>query len=121
MYAKFHHNIPLSSRDRAIFTFSELELGKASTDENAILQSLWIDHVNITVYAKESDISTLILNRYHSHVSSSCQSRFFQSKVQLQSWQLENGLLSEHESYTMDSSIAYLSVIVEITSFFYLH
>ena len=23
MYAKFHHNIPLSSRDRAIFTFSE--------------------------------------------------------------------------------------------------
>ena len=24
VYAKFHHNIPLSSRDRAIFTFSEL-------------------------------------------------------------------------------------------------
>ena len=23
LYAKFHHNIPLSSRDRAIFTFSE--------------------------------------------------------------------------------------------------
>ena len=23
VYAKFHHNIPLSSRDRAIFTFSE--------------------------------------------------------------------------------------------------
>ena len=24
VYAKFHHNIPLSSRDRAIFTFSEI-------------------------------------------------------------------------------------------------
>ena len=23
VYAKFHHNVPLSSRDRAIFTFSE--------------------------------------------------------------------------------------------------
>ena len=28
VYAKFHYNIPLSSRDKAIFTFSELELGK---------------------------------------------------------------------------------------------
>ena len=25
VYAKFHHNIPLSSRDRTIFTFSEFE------------------------------------------------------------------------------------------------
>ena len=34
VYAKFHHNIPLSSRDRAIFTFFQnLELGKTWTDE----------------------------------------------------------------------------------------
>ena len=33
LYAKFHHNIPLSSRDRAIFTSSELELSKTATDE----------------------------------------------------------------------------------------
>ena len=33
VYAKFHHNIPLSSREMAIFTFfPNLELGKASTD-----------------------------------------------------------------------------------------
>ena len=34
VYAKFHHSIPLSSRDRAIFTFffQNLELGKTSTD-----------------------------------------------------------------------------------------
>ena len=33
-YAKFHPNIPLSSRHRAIFTFFQnLEFGKTSTDE----------------------------------------------------------------------------------------
>ena len=33
VYAKVYQNIPLSSRDRAIFTFSEFALGKASTDD----------------------------------------------------------------------------------------
>ena len=46
MYAKFHHNIPLSSRDRAIFTFSEFD---ARQD---ISQSLGLDFVNINVYAE---------------------------------------------------------------------
>ena len=31
--AKVYQNIPLNLRDRAIFTFSELALGKASTDD----------------------------------------------------------------------------------------
>ena len=39
VYAKFHHNIPLRSRDRAIFTFSEFG-------------ALGLDLVNINVYAK---------------------------------------------------------------------
>ena len=40
MYAKFHHNIPLSSRDRAIFTFSEFGAWQ-NLDRHDILQSLW--------------------------------------------------------------------------------
>ena len=52
MYAKFHHNIPLSSRDRAILLFQNLELGKASTDKNVISQSRRLDLVNMTVYAR---------------------------------------------------------------------
>ena len=45
MYAKFHYNTPLSSRDRAIFTFSEF-------GAHAISQSLGLDLVNINIYAK---------------------------------------------------------------------
>ena len=33
VYATVYQNIPLSLRDRAIFTFSEFALGKASTDD----------------------------------------------------------------------------------------
>ena len=33
VYAKVYQNIPLSSRDRAIFTFSEFGARKASTDD----------------------------------------------------------------------------------------
>ena len=51
MYAKFHHNIPLSLRDRAIFTFSEFGARQNMTDENDITQSLGQDLVNINVYA----------------------------------------------------------------------
>ena len=32
VYAKVYQNIPLSSRDRAIFTFSDLNLGNASAN-----------------------------------------------------------------------------------------
>ena len=33
VYAEVYQIIPLSSRDKAIFTFSEFRLGKASTDD----------------------------------------------------------------------------------------
>ena len=49
MYAKFLHNIPFSSRDSAIITFSEL--GKASTNEKCFVQSLGQDFVSVNVYA----------------------------------------------------------------------
>ena len=51
MYAKFHHNIPLNSRDRPLSLFQNLELGKVST-KNVISQSLGLDLININVYAK---------------------------------------------------------------------
>ena len=41
VYAKFHHNIPLSSRDRDIVIFSEFELGKASTGEKCHFAISW--------------------------------------------------------------------------------
>ena len=53
VYAKFHLNIPLNSKDRAIFTFFQnLELGKASNDDKCNCQSLMLDLVNINVYAE---------------------------------------------------------------------
>ena len=58
MYAKFNHNIPLSSRDRAIFTLSEfgarqsLDQKKKKKKKNVSSQSLGLDLVNINVYAK---------------------------------------------------------------------
>ena len=48
VYAKFHHNIVHSSRDRAIFTFSEFG---ARLIKNVSSQSLGLDLVNINVYA----------------------------------------------------------------------
>ena len=53
MYAKFHHNILHSSRDRAIFTFSEFG-ARQSLDrkKNVRSQSLGLDLVKINVYAK---------------------------------------------------------------------
>ena len=47
-----YYNVLHSSTDRAIFTFQNLELGKASTDKNVISQSLGLDLFNINVYAK---------------------------------------------------------------------
>ena len=53
MYAKFHHNIFHSSRDRAIFTFSEFgALQSLDRQKNVSLQSLGLDLVNINAYAK---------------------------------------------------------------------
>ena len=49
VYAKFHHNIPLISRDRAIFTFSVF--GARQNLENDISQSLELDLDYINVYA----------------------------------------------------------------------
>ena len=50
MSAKFHHNIPLNSRDRATFTFPEL--AKPRPMKNDISQSLGLDLDNINVYAE---------------------------------------------------------------------
>ena len=42
VYAKFHHNIPLSSRDRAIFTFFQnLEFCKATTNKKCHFAISW--------------------------------------------------------------------------------
>ena len=49
VYAKVYQNIPLSSRDRAIFTFSEFE---PRLMINVILRFLELDLVNINVSAK---------------------------------------------------------------------
>ena len=53
VYAKFHHNIPFSSRDRVIFTFSEFG-ARQNLDrwKNDISQSLGLDLDNINVYAE---------------------------------------------------------------------
>ena len=50
VYAKFHHNILLSSRDRAIFKI--WSSAKLRPMKNVISQSLGLDLVNINVYAK---------------------------------------------------------------------
>ena len=50
VYAKFHPNIPLSSRDRAIFAF--WSLAKPRPTKNDISQSLGLDLVSINVYAE---------------------------------------------------------------------
>ena len=50
---KFHHNIPLSSRDRAIFQFFRIwSSAKPRPMKNVIPQSLGLDIVNSNVYAK---------------------------------------------------------------------
>ena len=52
VYAKFHHDIPLSSRDRAIFTFFRIwSSAKPRPTKNVISQSFGLDLVNINVYA----------------------------------------------------------------------
>ena len=54
MYAKFHHNIPLSSRDSAIITFSVFRTwssAKPRPMKNVISQSLGLDLININLYA----------------------------------------------------------------------
>ena len=53
MNAKFHHNIPLSSRDRAIFIFFRIwSSAKPRPMINVISQFLELDLVNINVSAK---------------------------------------------------------------------
>ena len=53
MYAKFHHNILHSSRDRAIFTFFRIwSSANPRPIKNVSSQSLGLDLVNINVYAK---------------------------------------------------------------------
>ena len=41
VYAKVYQNIPLSSRDRAIFTFSEFGARQSSTDDNCHFAIPW--------------------------------------------------------------------------------
>ena len=53
MYANFYHNILLSSRDRAIFTFFRIwSSAKPRLMKNFISQSLGLDLGNINAYAK---------------------------------------------------------------------
>ena len=53
VYAKVYQNIPLSSRDSAIFTFSEFwRSAKPRPMINVISQSLGLNVVNINAYAK---------------------------------------------------------------------
>ena len=53
VYAKFRLNIPLSSRDRAIFTFFTIwSSAKPRPTKNGISQSLGLDLDNINVYAE---------------------------------------------------------------------
>ena len=50
---KFHHNIPISSSDRVIFTFFRIwSSAKPRPMKNVISQSLGLDLANINVYAK---------------------------------------------------------------------
>ena len=53
VYAKFHHNIPLSSRDSAIITFffRICSSAKPRPMKNVISQSLGLNLVNIIFYA----------------------------------------------------------------------
>ena len=56
VYAKVYQNIPLSSRDRAIFTFFQnLALGKASTDDKCHFAIPWarsFQHQIVCKYSK---------------------------------------------------------------------
>ena len=53
MYAKFHHTTPLSSRDRAIFTFFRIwRSAKPRPMKNVISQYPGLDLANVNVYAK---------------------------------------------------------------------
>ena len=52
VYAQFHHNIPLSSRDSTIITFFRIwSSAKSRPMKNVILQSLGLDLVNMNVCA----------------------------------------------------------------------
>ena len=48
-FIKIFHSVP---EIEPFSLFQNLELGKASTDENVILQSVGLDLVNINIYAK---------------------------------------------------------------------
>ena len=53
VYAKVYQNIPLNSRDRAIFNFFRIwHSAKPRTLINVISQSLGLDVVNINAYAE---------------------------------------------------------------------
>ena len=41
VYAKVYQNIPLNSRDRAVFTFQNLVIGKATTDDKCHFAIPW--------------------------------------------------------------------------------
>ena len=49
MYAKYHHNIPLSSRDMAIFTFIEFRARQSLYQWQMSFCNHWLDLVNINV------------------------------------------------------------------------
>ena len=71
MYAKFHHTIPLSSRDRAIFTFFRIwSSAKPRPMKNVILQSLGLDvyakvYQNIPLNSRDRAIFTFFMSYQH--------------------------------------------------------
>ena len=52
VYAKVYQNIPLSSRDRTIFTFSKSEPRQRLGQFQMIFNNLWGYNININAYAK---------------------------------------------------------------------
>ena len=66
VYAKVYQNIPLSSRDRAIFTFSKFGTRQPRPMINVILQFLGLDLFNIKVSAKfYQNISNGLIVNFH--------------------------------------------------------
>ena len=52
VYANVYQNIPLSSRDRSIFTFSKFGIRQSLDRKCVILQFLWLDLFNFKLSAK---------------------------------------------------------------------
>ena len=82
-YANVYQNIPLSSRDRAIFTFFQnLAVGKASTDDKCHFAILGLDLFNIKLSAKfYQNIPNSLRVKFHFFSEFEPRQNFDQSQV----------------------------------------